>query len=273
MADRNDDKALMLVEKEVAMQERSESALGSPPDGETALARRGPSGCAWGVLGALGCLVVVLVALGTLLAIGTTTVGSVLDGIGVIFRPTERINISALVLERVEGLSQLTTARYNVIGLTDIERDFPPPLNLIYGESAQLQIVGHVTAGVDLSQLDEEDISVVDGVLRIQLPPPQLQDCFLNEQETVVLDRDQAPLAFATGQEDLIARARRFAVERIRDIALEDGILNSANEQATVALEELFTRIPLGEVTRVEVVAAQAPAAPTLPPSCQVAAQ
>lgn len=237
---------------------------------DTAPPRQGPSGCVWGLLGAFGCLAVVVVALGTLLVVGTTTVSALIDGVGEIFRPTETINISAVVLERVEGLSQLTTARYNVVGIVNIERDFPALLNSIYGDAVQLQVVGHVTAGVDLTQLSEEDIALVEGILEIQLPPPQLQDCFLNEQETVVLDRSSGPLANTTGGQDLMIQARRFAVERIRDIALEDGILANANDQASTALQNFLGGLPLDNVVRIQIVPGAVPAAPDLPASCQV---
>jgi len=251
----------------MAVQEQERALM--PQDEEIVTEGRRPSGCLWGLLGAFGCLMIPLAFIIGLLLIGTLTLNSLTNGITAMFRPTVTINITGLVLERVQGLSQLTTARYNVTGYLDIQRDFPSLLDAIYGEGIVLQFVGHATAGVDLSQIGEGDITLNDGVLQIRLPAPQLQDCFLNEQGTVVVDENSAPLSGTTGGEDLQAEGRRLVVQRIRDIALEGGVLQDAATQAQATIETFFANAPLEGVNSVEVlVDAPDPNAP-LPLSCQ----
>jgi hypothetical protein len=150
---------------------------------------------------------------------------------------TPVVNRGAVILERVQALSLLTTTRYNYSLTITSQRDMPGILAALYGESLLFVAVGHVVAGVDLSQLTVRDVVEGDGVITIMLPPAALQDCFLNDQESYVVRRDTG--IFANPSPDLDNSARRYAVEQLRTAALENGIIANAEAQARLVVTEL----------------------------------
>jgi hypothetical protein len=153
---------------------------------------------------------------------------------------------ATLILDRVQSLSQLTTTRYNYSLLVTSSREMPPILAGLYGESLSLIAVGHVNAGIDLSLLEAKDIVEQDGRLVITLPPPTLQDCFFNEQQSSIVQRDTG--IFAQPSTTLDNAARRYAIEQLRDAALADGILAEAQTQAALVITELVTAIGVEQV-------------------------
>ena len=90
---------------------------------------------------------------------------------------------ATVILERIQTLSELSTVRYNFSSIITTTRDMPPVLAVLYGENQVMVAVGHVRAGIDLSQMSEDDIVRRENDLSIKLPPPALQDCVLNEKE------------------------------------------------------------------------------------------
>jgi len=157
------------------------------------------------------------------------------------------INTQAtVILDRVQSLSSLTTTRYNYSLIVTSEREMPPILATLYGESLSLVAVGHVNAGIDLSILEAKDIVVQGDRLVITLPPPTLQDCFLDEQQSYVVRRDTG--LFANPSPALDNEARRFAVQQLRDAALEGGILAEAQTQAAEAVTQLVAALGVSQV-------------------------
>ena len=184
----------------------------------------------------------------------------------VVTTPTYQ-NRGVIVLDSVQPLSMLTTNRYNFSTIVTSEREMPGILQALYGERQVLVAVGHVTAGIDLSQLGEQDIAINGDLLTIVLPPPVLQDCFLNEGESYVIERDTG--VFARSAPELEGQARQFAVQRFRDAALEDGILDNVAAQAQMVIGEFITGLQIPGVNSVSVVVTPPDPAAPLPPSCR----
>jgi hypothetical protein len=235
--------------------------------------RGGPSGCLYGLLGMMGCLAIPLIALLVVVVMGLNTVDGVIDGIGSIFNPpppTYTTISSAVVLDRIQDLSQLTTTRYNFSNVVTTERDLPQVLEALYRDRLTMVIAGYVNAGIDLSQLTEDDIRISENVLTIQLPPPTLQDCALNEQASYVVER--ATGVFASPAPDLDSEARRFAVSQFRDMALEEGILQDVNVQAVSAVDSavglILDAAAPENVTAIQVVASDVDADAPVPETC-----
>lgn len=156
-----------------------------------------------------------------------------------IINPNKPPTISmTTVLERIRLVSELTTVRYTYSSIITTERDLPPLLAGLYRDQLVLVAVGNVTAGIDLSELDTEDVVISDGEIRVTLPPPELFDCFLNESESYVASRETG--LFASPAPDFDVQARRFAVRYFRNQSLEQGILNDAQAQAVTVMEGLL---------------------------------
>ena len=111
--------------------------------------------------------------------------------------------------------------------------------------------VGHIEAGIDLSQLTQEDVVVEDGVMTINLPAPQILSCFLDEQQTEVVERNRG--IFAPTDVQLDDAARHFALSQFLSLALEDGILVDAEAQGDRTIRQLVGLALEGDAT-VEIV-------------------
>ncbi len=164
---------------------------------------------------------------------------------GDIFNAPLRIN-ATVILERVQNMSALVTTRYSYSSMVTSEREMPGILAGLYGESMAMIAVGYVTAGIDLSKLGDGDVEFEDGVLSLHLPAPELQDCFLNEQDSYIVSYNSG--VFARNAPNIDSEARRFAVHKFRDAALESGILDEAQNQAKVALEEFVNLVSVGDI-------------------------
>ena len=204
--------------------------------------------------------VIVVFALGVI-------VGLLLGGgLSQLINPTPTIS-STIVLDRIQALSDLTTVRYNFNGVITSQVQMPGILATLYGQQLALMAVGHINAGMDLSQLTPADVTLVDNILTVKLPPPRLQDCFLNEQDSYVVARDTG--IFANDAPNLDTEARRYAVQQFRNQAVEQGILNDAQAQAQQVITELAGALnPDGSLTVAVVPSAPDPNAP-LPETCQ----
>jgi hypothetical protein len=200
--------------------------------------RSGCSGCGMLFAGMGVAVALVIAAFALAVLLGFNTVGGVLDGVVGIFNPPPPVYTTvsaALILERVQGMSQLTTTRYNFSNIVTTERELPPVLRALYGDRLVVVMVGHINAGIDLGVLTENDITLTENTLTIRLPPPALQECFINEQESYVVSRDTG--LFASPAPTLDQEARRFAVRVFREMALEENILPDASQQAADIIE------------------------------------
>lgn len=183
---------------------------------------------------------------------------------GSLFGPP-RVNI-VTVLQQIEGMSQLTTTRFTFSNEITFERDMPAVIRALYGETVIFDIVGHVDAGIDLSTLTEDNFVHDGNTLTIRLPPPSLQDCFFDENQSQIRSRSAGLLSSQMTSIDI--RARQQLVDIIRDNALENGILDEAQTRTEIVLGELVNSlVPIG--TTVRIVPAPADQVASLPATCE----
>lgn len=209
----------------------------------------------------VGFLARYMLPIAILLALGAGYVGNTL--LQALTAPRE---IKATVtLESIQALSELSTVRYNFSSIVTTERDMPGLLAGLYGERQAMVAVGHVRAGVDLGQMTEEDIIRGEDVLVITLPPPNLQDCFLNENQSYIVFRETG--LFSRNAPDLDSSARSYAVQQFRAAALEANILDEVNHQTQLVIEEFIGLLELGE-TQVRVLVSEPDSDNPLPDTC-----
>lgn len=167
------------------------------------------------------------------------------------------------ILDRVQALSQLTTTRYSFSTIITTESDMPQWLKPIYGQKQVLVAVGYVTAGVDMRGIQAGDVQVNGAALTLRLPAPALQDCILDEGKTYIAAQDTG--LFARPATNVDQETRRYAIQQLRQSALDGNILAEAQTQATTAIIE-FAGL-LG-VQSVQVTFQPAETEVVLPPSC-----
>jgi hypothetical protein len=133
------------------------------------------------------------------------------------------------VVEQIQTLSDLVTVKYvveKVVVLDDVKW---------YGENRVLLVAhGVIKGGIDLKKLKPGDVVVSGKTISIHLPPPQITDAYLDDQKSKVIDHTTGLLRGF--DKDLEQTAREEAVVDIRRAAIDNGILNDANERAELEL-------------------------------------
>jgi hypothetical protein len=156
---------------------------------------------------------------------------------------------TATVVERVQAMSDLVTVKYVLEKVVVL--DVPPETTLgqfVQGDNRVLLLAhGIVKAGVDLRNITPADISISGKSITVRLPAAHLTDCYLDEQQTQVIDWKLGFLrAF---DKDLEQTARKIAVEDLRNAARSDGILRDAGERAQWQLAAFLHAAGYDQVT------------------------
>ena len=183
------------------------------------------------------------------------------EELGAHLNPTPTIRPDpTTIIRQVRALSRLETAFYTVEQVVTAESG-QDALAFLFGDRLLLVAHGQVVAGVDLGRIGDGDITVTaDDRVMVVLPPAEVFLVALDSQGTYVYDRDTGLLGM---NPDLEADARRVAEEQILNAALEDGILEMADTNARVYLEQLITAFGFQEVVFVQ--ATPTPTPPVLP--------
>jgi hypothetical protein len=110
----------------------------------------------------------------------------------------------------------------------------------------RVSFVGHVTAGIDLSLIGDEDVQVnPDGSLTIILPPAQLTGCYLGKPE--ILTRNCTDIPFVQDCAQIVQRMQAEAYDRaideLRETAYEQDLTGLAYGEAEARIFDLLNRL------------------------------
>ena len=149
------------------------------------------------------------------------------------------------IIRQVRGLSRLETASYSVEKVITAESG-QGPIAFLFGDRLILVAHGQVIAGVDLGKMGEGDIIVAENeTVVVTLPPAEVLVVNLNNQESYVYDRDTGVIGMNPALE---TEARRAAEQEILNVALEDGILGMAQQNAEIYVRNLIMALGFREV-------------------------
>jgi len=150
----------------------------------------------------------------------------------------EQIDLGAVVT-RVRALNRLETASMRVVHVSTITQSYELVPNALAGDELTFFAAGDVIAGIDLSQLKQEDVRRdADGTIVVRLPPPQVLVTRIDNRASRVLNRKTG--FFRRADMNLESRARQYAEQGIRNEALNKGILTTASQNAEVKVAELL---------------------------------
>jgi hypothetical protein len=159
-----------------------------------------------------------------------------------------RTTTSPVVVEGVRELDQLATVRVTESILVTRESGGENALDRLFsGEKVLLVATGDVEAGVDLSEVGEDDVRVEGETVTISLPEPEVLSASLDEEKTRVYDRDYGPLNLRP-DDDLVEEARAEAEERIEAAARENGVLKTAETNAEGSIGAFVRALGFEEV-------------------------
>jgi hypothetical protein len=193
-------------------------------------------------------LALVIVVLSVALGVGLARYGETLPIVGPLLgEKPPRTTTGPVVVEGIRDLDQLATVRWteSVPVTKESGGDFWD--RLFDGEEVLLIATGNVEAGVDLGEIQKNDVSVNGDTVTIDLPKPEILSASLDEKKTHVYDRDMSPLNFHP-DDDLVEEARLRAVEKIEASARENGILDTADQNAQNSIRAFVTTLGFEEV-------------------------
>lgn len=158
-----------------------------------------------------------------------------------LFRPTPTVIVDPItIIHQVRSLARLETIQYTVQKVITAETG-GGTFGFLFRDRLLLIAHGVVIAGIDLAKLSPGDLRVDDNVLYVRLPEPEIFISTLDNEKSYIYDRDQGILT--RGDINLETTARRVAEREIRDVAIEDGILEIARNNAENYLYRLLREI------------------------------
>jgi hypothetical protein len=158
-----------------------------------------------------------------------------------VLQPTPTVVVDPVTIVReVRALARLETIQFTVEKVISAEAG-QGTFGFLFGDRLLFVAHGVVIAGVDLSQLDPEDLRVENNVLYVDLPEPEIFIATLDNEQSYVYDRETGVLT--RGDVNLETTARRAAEAEIENAALEDGILDLAQQNAESYLYSLMLQV------------------------------
>ena len=130
------------------------------------------------------------------------------------------------IIHDIQSLARLETIHYS------------PEKVILFGDKLLFVAHGEVIAGLDMEKLEEDDLTLRNGVLYVTLPPAEIFVATLDNNKSYVYNRETGILT--KGQTDLETLARQTAEDEILAAALEDGILDQAEINAENFLARFF---------------------------------
>jgi len=144
------------------------------------------------------------------------------------------------IISDVRALARLETIQYTVEKVITAEVG-QGTFGFLFGDKLLFVAHGFVIGGIDMSKLQPEDMRLVNGQLNVRLPEAEVFVATLDNSKSYVYQRDTG---IATRQTvDLETLARQSAEDEIKKAALEDGILNLAQQNAEAYLYKFFSAL------------------------------
>jgi len=134
----------------------------------------------------------------------------------------------------------------------------PSRIKTIFGDKLLLVAHGQIIAGEDLSKLGPADVLTTgDGTVYMRLPAAEVFVTTLDNNRTYVYDRRTG---VAGSNKQLETAARQEAERMILQAALEDGILEKAEENGRTFLRSFILAMGFKHLIFVEVLPTPTPA-------------
>jgi regulator of protease activity HflC (stomatin/prohibitin superfamily) len=155
--------------------------------------------------------------------------------------PVVTVRGTSSVVRAVRDLANLEAVAFHMERVIDLKQKESHLFGLVQAQDAILLVAAaDVVAGIDLSDMREEDVEVnaAERRVRLLLPPPRILYAKLDNERTYVHTRSTDVLAARA--EGLEAQARQEAEKSLREAAIEAGILTRARSASARTLESLL---------------------------------
>jgi hypothetical protein len=152
------------------------------------------------------------------------------------------VDVTTVIIQQIRGASELTTAVFGMQVVVPTQQDRNVLGQVTIGTTSLLYIAyGEVKAGVDLSQIQTEDVRVTPDLITIPLPPAQILDRKIDVERSQVYAYDRGFLGLGPDTAPkLQTLASQAALNQIVAVACEHNILGQAQERAALVVEKLL---------------------------------
>jgi Protein of unknown function (DUF4230) len=147
-----------------------------------------------------------------------------------------RIDVSQpTVVRQIRQLQRLETVSYTMDKIITGEHSNPYLPSFLAGDRLLLMVHGEVIGGVDLAKIQTSDVVVQGRKVSLRLPPAEVFSTRIDSGKTRVYSRDTG--LFSSPDPNLESEVRVEAERQLQQAALQDGMLQSAeqNAQSTIA--------------------------------------
>ena len=142
------------------------------------------------------------------------------------------------VVDRIQRLQRLETVVYTMDKVVSGAKENPIFPDFLAGDRLLLLVHGEVVAGIDFSTLKPGDVQVKGKQVHLHLPAAQVFGTRLDSAKTRVYSR-QTGFLIPTDP-DLETQVRQEAERQLLAAALADGILKTAQQNATSTITSLL---------------------------------
>jgi hypothetical protein len=144
------------------------------------------------------------------------------------------------VVEKIHRLNRLETVEYSIDTVVEGDRSTPLLPDSLAGDRLLLVVHGQSIAGIDLSMLKPEDVSIDPGTrsIHVALPASEIFVTTLDNQHTRVFSRVTGLLVPV--DQNLETETRAKAQDQLQQAALADGILDAARKNARATVTTLL---------------------------------
>jgi hypothetical protein len=142
------------------------------------------------------------------------------------------------VVDRIQRLQRLETVVYTMDKVVTGAKENPIFPDFLAGDRLLMLVHGEAVAGIDFSNLKPGDVRVDGRQVRLRLPASEIFSVRLDSAKTRVYSR-QTGLLVPTDP-DLETQVRQEAERQMHDAALADGILRTAQQNATATITSLL---------------------------------
>jgi hypothetical protein len=142
------------------------------------------------------------------------------------------------VVNRIQQLKRLETVVYTMDKIVSGAKENPIFPDFLAGDRLLLLVHGEVVAGIDFSSLKPGDVRVEAKQVHLHVPAAQVFSTRLDSGKTRVYSR-QTGLLVPTDP-NLESQVRQEAERQLTQAALADGILRTAQQNATSTITSLL---------------------------------
>ena len=150
------------------------------------------------------------------------------------------------VVQKIQRLNRLETVVYSIDTVVEGSKSGSVLPDLLVGDRILLVVHGQSIAGIDLSKLHPEDVSIKGQSIHVTLPASQLFVTTLDNQKTRVYLRSTGILVPADQNLESDTRAR--AEQQLQQTSLADGILDTARKNARSTVTTLLYSLGFTQV-------------------------